>query len=76
MEINPLCTNDLFHKLGMVHCIHKGVTGYISLKIDFDLANSVDPDVMPHVVAFHLGLHCLPQYAFRSYKYTKGYLSV
>ena len=23
------------------------------------LANSEDPDEMPHVVAFHLGLHCL-----------------
>ena len=23
------------------------------------LANSVDPDVMPHKAAFHLGLHCL-----------------
>ena len=24
------------------------------------LANSVDPDEMPHNVASHLGLHCLP----------------
>ena len=23
-------------------------------------ANSADPDEMPHYVAFHLGLHCLP----------------
>ena len=23
------------------------------------LANSVDPDEMPHYVAFHQGLHCL-----------------
>ena len=28
-------------------------------------ANSVDPDEMPHYAAFHLGLHCLPKYAFR-----------
>ena len=36
--------------------------------IFFLLANSVDPDEMPHYVAFHLGLHCLPRYAFRSHK--------
>ena len=24
------------------------------------LANNVDPDQMPHYVAFDLGLHCLP----------------
>ena len=29
------------------------------------LANSVDPDEMPHNAAFHLGLHCLQKYAFR-----------
>ena len=34
----------------------------LSLKIDFALANSVDPNVMPH---YHLGLHCLPKYLFR-----------
>ena len=25
------------------------------------LANSVDPGEMPHTVAFHQGLHCLPR---------------
>ena len=39
--------------------------------IVFVSANSVDPDEMPHHVAFHLGLHCLPKYAFRSHKYIK-----
>ena len=51
----------------MVHCVYRGVTGYnfqqksifFSLKIVFVLANSVDPDEMPHYAAFHLGLHCL-----------------
>ena len=38
---------------------------YISLKIGFVLANGVDPDEMPHYVAFHLGLHCLSKYLFR-----------
>ena len=33
----------------------------LSLTIDFVLANSVDPDQMPH-----LGLHCLPKYRSRS----------
>ena len=35
---------------------------FLSLKIDFDLANSADPDEIPHnadYAAFHLGLHCL-----------------
>ena len=32
----------------------------------FALANSVDPDEMPHYAAFHLGLHCLQKkYRFR-----------
>ena len=33
-----------------------------SLKIDFAVVNSVDPDEMPHYVAFHLDLFCLPTY--------------
>ena len=37
-----------------------------SLNVIFVLANSVDPDEMPYYAAFHLGLHCLPKYAFRS----------
>ena len=59
----------------MVCCIYCGVTGYhfqvkivfLSLKIVFGLANSVDPDEMPHNVAFHPDLHCLQKYAFRSH---------
>ena len=50
----------------MVHCIIQGVTGLISkqngsfsLKIIFVLANSVDPDEMPHYAAFNLDLLCL-----------------
>ena len=33
-----------------------------SLKIVFALANSADPDEMPHNAAFHLGLYCFPKY--------------
>ena len=29
---------------------------FLSLNIDFGLANSADPDEMPYYVAFHLGL--------------------
>ena len=42
----------------------------LSLEIVFILANGEDPDEMPHDVTFHLGLHCLPKYVFRSH-YTK-----
>ena len=34
----------------------------LSLKINFVLANSVDPDEKLHNAAFYLGLHCLPKY--------------
>ena len=40
---------------------------FLSLKIDLILANSVDPDEMPHYAAFHLGLHCLLKYLFRDF---------
>ena len=40
---------------------------FFSLKIVFVLANSVDPDEMLDYAAFHLGLHCLSKYAFRSH---------
>ena len=34
---------------------------FFSLKIDFVLANSADPDEMLHIAAFHLGVHWLPK---------------
>ena len=46
----------------------------MSLKIALILANSKDPDEMQHYAAFHLGLHCLPKYPFRGFKYTNGLL--
>ena len=33
---------------------------FLSLMIHFVLENSAHPDEMPHTVAFHLRLHCLP----------------
>ena len=40
---------------------------FFSLRIVFVLANSVDHDEMPLYATFHLGLHCLPKYTFRSH---------
>ena len=34
------------------------------------LANSVDPNVMPHYLTFHLGLRCL--YQFLGFCFSKG----
>ena len=49
----------------MAHGIYWGFSNnivFLYLKIDFVLPNSADPDEMPHYAAFHLGLHCLPEY--------------
>ena len=35
---------------------------FLSVKVVLILANSADPDEMQHNAAFHLGLHCLPEY--------------
>ena len=40
--------------------------------IFFILANRAGPDEMPHYVAFHLGLHCLPKYLFIDIQNEKG----
>ena len=37
---------------------------FLSPMVIFILANSVDPDEMPHYAAFHPGLNYLPKYAF------------
>ena len=72
-QLNPLCTNRFFllvwyNKLWMVHFIYQRITCYnfqikivfLSLYMILVLANSEEPDEMPHYAAFHLGLHCLP----------------
>ena len=38
---------------------------FYSLKNNFVLANSADPDEMLHYSTFYLGLHCLPKYPLR-----------
>ena len=45
----------------------------LSLKINFVVANSADPDEMPHDAAFHLDLHYLSKYQFRGFQSIKGY---
>ena len=40
-------------------CIFQKFIVSLSLKIDFSVENSADPDEIPHHAAFHLGLHCL-----------------
>ena len=45
---------------------------FLSLKINFVLANSVDPDEMTHYAAFHLGLHCFQKYSFTRCLVLKG----
>ena len=47
---------------------------FLSLKIDFDLVNSSDPDEMPYHAAFHLNLHCLPKHPLTGIQATKGYI--
>ena len=42
------------------------------MKIIFILAKSAGPDEMQHIMAFHLGLHCLPKYPLKGFQYTKG----
>ena len=60
----------------IVHCIYiEGSRDYkftknvvfLSLKNDLFLANSADPDEMPHYAPFHLGVHCLPKYLFMGF---------
>ena len=45
---------------------------FLSLKIDFVIVKGADPDEMPHYVAFHLCLHCLPKYPFRGFYSPQG----
>ena len=45
---------------------------FISLKINFVLANSADPDEMLYSVAFHMGPHCRQKYLFKGFTLYKG----
>ena len=47
------------------------IFSFLSLNMDFVLANSADPDEMTHRVAFHLSLPCSIKYPIRGFWYTK-----
>ena len=63
----PLCTLSGHRQTFLYYDV------FMSLKVVLTLANSVNPDEMQHYAAFHLGLHCLPKYLFRSFQYSKGW---
>ena len=44
----------------------------LNIEFIFKLANSAEHDEMPPYVAFHLDLHCLPNYTFSSTQYENG----
>ena len=64
------CFQNPSENSGIVHFVFQGVAvrNYLnydekmSLKIDFNIANSADTDEMLPYAAFYLGLHCLPMY--------------
>ena len=82
-NVNPFMTIGMFYKVDNVGqdgplCIIKGYTCYkyhnncISFQFCIILANSADPNEMPHDTAFHFGLNCLPKYSFRAFPSTKS----
>ena len=48
------------------------IFSYLSLRINFVLANSADLEEMPCYAASHLSLHCLPKYPLRGFWFSKG----
>ena len=52
--------------------VQKNCIKFYFSEVDFILANSSDPDEMPHYAAFHLGLHYLPLYLFRWFQSLNG----
>ena len=45
-------------KSNNIYCHRFSKYIFLSLQIDFVLANSVDPDKVSHYAYFHLNLHC------------------
>ena len=69
--INPFRTNDIAQSQGGLLYVLRGTQvkispkniEFLSLKIVLVLANSIDPDEMPHHAAFHLGRHFISVFA-------------
>ena len=68
--INPLLSGGLFHPYILEEsiCYLRGIRcnflGLFASRQKLLLANSGNPDQMPHYAASDLGLHCLPMYPF------------
>ena len=58
---------SIAYKVGSKVINPKNKNVFLSMKMAFVLANSVDPDEMLQYAAFHLGLHCFSKYTFWSH---------
>ena len=62
LSFNPLYTGRLFHCYMLNICHFRGIRSILSLLFYYRwkilLANTIDPDQMPHYVVSDLGLHC------------------
>ena len=47
------------------------ILSFLSLYMDFIIANSADPYEMTHRVAYHLGLPCSIKFPIRGFWYTR-----
>ena len=67
---SPLQSGELFHpyileeSICYLRDIRYKFLGLIGSRQKLLIANSGDPDQMPHYAASDLGLHCLPVYPF------------
>ena len=79
MTFNPLFNGRLLHcyMLDASTCHLRGVWSILSFLFYFSwkilLANSEDPEMMPHYVASDQGLHCLPMILLRVSPVRMGY---
>ena len=70
-KYNPMMPTGLFYLNSLIWSTANSRVSGLSLLLPFFIeilvfiANSVGPDQMPHSVASHLGLHCLPNVPFR-----------
>ena len=68
MEVSiKLMDDPLYIFRGQMLYFPKNSSLLQSLKIEFVLTNSADPNEMSHYATFRLGLHCLPKYLFRGF---------
>ena len=69
-KIKPFQSNEIFQYKSILYIEVSQVWNFAkenefhSLKNNFVLTNSAEPDEMPHYAAFHLSLYSLPRYLF------------